>query len=333
MRGSSARSPTGSVELLEEPSGPTQVDVATAVWDLVWTGHVTNDGLAPLRAWLGTGTTAHKTRAPDTARARAAAPARSARGRARRWPADVGSSRGTALAAGGGRWSLLPPREADPTLRAHALAAQLLDRHGILTRAVAPAEGIGSQFADVYKVLSALEQGGQVRRGYFVERLGGSQFALPGAVDRLRVDAQVVERADDPDARTEPLVVVLAATDPANPYGASLPWPTADVGRRPPARPQGRCASSCSSTVRSCSTWNAAAARCSRSRPTAPSCSRRRTAWRSRCAAGTPGRLTIARVDGVDVLGGGALHGTVGQALVAAGFAPTPRGLRLPGQS
>ena len=272
-------------ELLEEP--PTQVDVATAVWDLVWAGHVTNDGLAPLRAWLGTGTTAHRTRAP-TPRGRALRPRLGLRAAVRVGGAsDGGSSRGTALAAGGGRWSLLPAREADPTLRAHALAAQLLDRHGILTRAVAPAEGIGSQFADVYKVLSALEQGGQVRRGYFVERLGGSQFALPGAVDRLRVDAQVVDRAADPDARTEPLVVVLAATDPANPYGASLPWPAATDGRRPPARPQGRCARRARRRCARALPGARRAARCSRSRPTAPSCSPRPTAWRSRCAPGT----------------------------------------------
>lgn len=317
-------------ELIEEP--PTQVDVATAVWDLVWTGHVTNDGLAPLRAWLGTGTTAHKTRSPAP-RGRALRPRLGLRAAVRvGGTSDVGSSRGTALAAGGGRWSLLPTREADPTLRAHALAAQLLDRHGILTRAVAPAEGIGAQFGDVYKVLSALEQGGQVRRGYFVERLGGSQFALPGAVDRLRVDAQVVDRAADPDDHPEPLVVVLAATDPANPYGASLPWPaaTTDGGHRP-GRKGGALVVLVDGalvlylerggrTVLSFSPDDAILLAAADGLAVTA---------RTRHA----GRLTISRVDGIDVLGGGALHGSVGRALVAAGFAPTPRGLRLPGQS
>nr|WP_051274850.1 ATP-dependent helicase [Cellulomonas sp. URHD0024] len=317
-------------ELLEE--SPTQVDVATAVWDLVWGGQVTNDGLAPLRAWLGTGTTAHKTRTP-TPRGRALRPRLGLRAAVRvGGSAQVGSSRGTALAAGGGRWSLLPAREADPTLRAHALAAQLLDRHGILTRAVAPAEGIGSQFADVYKVLSALEQGGQVRRGYFVERLGGSQFALPGAVDRLRIDAQVVDRATDPDERKDPSVVVLAATDPANPYGASLPWPVAstDGGHRP-----GRKGGALVVLVD-----GALVLYLERGGRTVLSFSLD-SAVLLAAADGLAvtmrtrhfGRLTIARLDGIDVLGGGALHGTVGQALVAAGFAPTPRGLRLPGQS
>lgn len=314
-------------ELVDEP--PTQVDVATAVWDLVWNGRVTNDGLAPLRAWLGTGTTAHKTRAA-TPRGRALRPRLGLRAAVR--PADAGSSRGTALAAGGGRWSLLPAREADPTLRAHALAAQLLDRHGILTRAVAPAEGVGARFADVYKVLSALEQGGQVRRGYFVERLGGSQFALPGAVDRLRVDAQVVERASDVDARTEPLVVVLAATDPANPYGASLPWPTAatDGGHRP-GRKGGALVVLVDGALvlylerggRTLLSFSAEASVLLAAADGLAVTARTRHA----------GRLTIARLDGIEVLGGGALHGDVGQALVAAGFAPTPRGLRLPGQS
>jgi len=109
----------------------------------------------------------------------------------------------------------------------------------VLTRAVAPAEGVSGRFGDVYRVLSALEQAGQVRRGYFVEHLGGSQFALPGAVDRLRADARLVERDADATQGDEPApgasgargapgapeVVALAATDPANPYGAALAWP------------------------------------------------------------------------------------------------------------
>src|SRR6478736_2268090 len=213
-------------QLRPDEASPSQAAVAEAVWDLVWSGHVTNDGLAPLRAWLGTGSTAHKTRAAAP-RGRPLRPRLGLRAAVQLAgdPGTRSSALGVFGAASGGRWSLLPAREPDPTLRAHALAAQLLDRHGILTRAVAPAEGIGARFGDVYKVLSALEQGGQVRRGYFVERLGGSQFALPGAVDRLRVDAQVVDQAADEQGAHDPQVVVLAATDPANPYGASLPWP------------------------------------------------------------------------------------------------------------
>ena len=117
---------------------------------------------------------------------------------------------------------------------ATARAMQLLERYGVLTREAALGEGAEGGFAGVYPVLKALEERGQVRRGYFVAGLGAAQFALPGAVDRLR------ERRDDTDGEE---VVVLAATDPAQPYGASLPWPTPVGGDRPgggrPARAAG----------------------------------------------------------------------------------------------
>lgn len=321
-------------QLRPDEASPSQAEVAEAVWDLVWTGHVTNDGLAPLRAWLGSGSTAHKTRAA----APRGRPLRPRLGlRAAVQLAGDPSTRSSALgmngAASGGRWSLLPAREPDPTLRAHALAAQLLDRHGILTRAVAPAEGIGARFADVYKVLSALEQGGQVRRGYFVERLGGSQFALPGAVDRLRVDAQVVDRAADDQATTDTQVVVLAATDPANPYGASLPWPAPGptendpaAGRHRPGRKGGALVVLVDGALvlylerggRTVLSFT----------PDAPVLTAAADGLASTVRTRRTGRLTIVRIDGVEVLSG-ALHGTLGQALVAAGFATTPRGLRL----
>lgn len=350
---------------------PSSGDVATALWDLVWAGLVTNDSLAPLRGWLGTGTTAHRTRAPAP-RGRALRPRLGLRAGLRAYATDGGATTGsgpggpagtgaTSAAAAGGRWSLLPPREADPTLRAHAAAAQLLDRHGVLTRAVAPSEGLGARFADVYRVLTALENGGQVRRGYFVERLGGSQFALPGAVDRLRVDAQVVDRAAeraadvaaDPlgvPARGDgegPLVVVLAATDPANPYGAALAWPSGDVDRDTPAagsdgtRPApgrhrpGRKAGALVVLVD-----GALVLYLERGGRTALSFSGDAAVLEA-AAHGLAdavrtrhtGRLTVTRLDGAEVLADGALHGPVGQALVTAGFAPTPRGLRLRGQS
>ena len=185
-------------------------------------------------------------------------------------------------------------------------------------------------------MLSALEQGGQVRRGYFVERLGGSQFALPGAVDRLRVDAQVVERSADEDGHPEPLVVVLAATDPANPYGASLPWPVA--GPDPtepadaPARSQGR-------RARRARRRRARALPGAR-RPHGPlvladdavllaAADGLAITARTRHA----GRLTIARVDGVDVLGAVPCTGRSGRRSWRPGSRATPRGLRLRGQS
>jgi len=114
-----------------------------------------------------------------------------------------------------------------PTELAHARAMQLLDRYGVVTREAVLAEGTPGGFAGVYGVLKAMEGSGKVRRGYFVAGLGAAQFAHPGAVDRLRG-----LRETDRERRT----MVLAATDPAQPYGAALPWPTSE-GR--PARAAG----------------------------------------------------------------------------------------------
>ncbi|MFB3818918.1 MAG: DEAD/DEAH box helicase [Candidatus Methylomirabilales bacterium] len=169
-----------------------------ALWDLVWAGEVTNDTLAPLRGFL-------RPAARDRRASR-----RLAAYRARR----------PAPASAAGRWSLLPrPPEGDPTPteRLAALAGQLLARHGVLTRDVVAFEGVPGGFAALYPVLAALEAQGRIRRGYFVAGLGGSQFADPGALERLRL------LRDPPE--DGPAGVVLAAADPANPYGAALPWP------------------------------------------------------------------------------------------------------------
>nr|WP_296068848.1 ATP-dependent helicase [uncultured Actinoplanes sp.] len=181
--------------------------LAAVVWDLVWAGHLTNDTFAPLRALLG-GSGAHRAKAVP------------ARTRYRR------PGRPTMPARGGppnmaGRWSRLPDRDLDPTRRAAALADLLLERHGVVTRGAVMAEGVTGGFAAVYPVLGALEERGAARRGYFVEGLGAAQFAVPGAVDRLRGLSEPAELAK----RTAAGAVVLAATDPANPYGAALPWP------------------------------------------------------------------------------------------------------------
>jgi ATP-dependent Lhr-like helicase len=148
---------------------------------------------------------------------------------------------------------LLEPRRT-PTEAAHAQAIQLLERYGVLTREAALAEGLEGGFAGVYPVLKALEERGMVRRGYFVAGLGAAQFALPGAVDRLRSFREPLPPAldDGPEPPPwgqmasagrggfdggggprgpDPGAVVLAATDPAQPYGASLPWPAAAGGR------------------------------------------------------------------------------------------------------
>jgi ATP-dependent Lhr-like helicase len=177
---------------------------------------VTNDAFAPLRAPRLTLARAQRDKAPR----RAGRFARSRRG--------LG-----AAAQVQGRWSLTAPLFAvgdpDPAARRRALAELLLERYGILTREQVLAEGIPGGFSAIYSELSQLETLGVARRGYFVEGLGGAQFALSGAVERLR--------AQPP--RDEP-PVVLAAVDPAQPYGAALPWPQkADHDGRRPARAAG----------------------------------------------------------------------------------------------
>jgi len=189
--------------------------VLAALWDLVWAGLVTNDSLAPLRAFVG-----------STGRRAASRQAgRGVRGRPR-----PGRLARLGPPAGAGRWSLtswLLEPSPSPTEAAHARALQLLERYGVLTREAALGEGAEGGFAGVYPVLKALEERGQIRRGYFVAGLGAAQFAVSGAVDRLRAEREGGE--DDPP-------IVLAATDPAQPFGAALPWPETE-GR--PARAAG----------------------------------------------------------------------------------------------
>jgi ATP-dependent Lhr-like helicase len=110
-----------------------------------------------------------------------------------------------------------------PTEAAHAQALQLVERHGVVTREAVLAEGVVGGFANVYGVLKVLEERGQVRRGYFVDGLGAAQFAVPGAVDRLRSERETPDPLIRPDDIPPP--IVLAATDPAQPYGAALAWP------------------------------------------------------------------------------------------------------------
>ena len=139
-----------------------------------------------------------------------------------------------------GRWALLPVRDDDPTRRAHARAEHLLERHGVVTRGAVMSERVAGGFAGVYKVLSAFEDTGRCRRGYFIEGLGAAQFGSAGAIDRLRTFSE-----PDSGSGAKPAVVALAATDPANVYGAALPWPDAGDVERSGHRP-GRKARRCS---------------------------------------------------------------------------------------
>jgi ATP-dependent Lhr-like helicase len=192
--------------LHEAAGGGYPAETVDAIWTLVWSGLVTNDTLHALRAY-------------------SAAPARRDRRSAR--TGMPFRSRRTTPAPAEGRWSLASARAGKPatvTERAAALAQQLLARYGVLTREAATAEGIPGGFSAVYDVLKALEEAGRVRRGYFVAGVAATQFALPAALDLLR------SLRDEPE---EPEVVALAATDPANPYGALLRWSSASDGRGP----------------------------------------------------------------------------------------------------
>ncbi|WP_307051878.1 Lhr family ATP-dependent helicase [Arthrobacter oryzae] len=215
-------------------------DVVTALWDLAWAGRITGDTFAPVRAMIAGGHTAHRqvARAP-----RARAPRMSRLGRAHgtgllgspgltggRYGSVTGAAPTPPLAAG--RWSALPPPELDPTIHARATAELLLDRYGVVTRGSVMAENILGGFGLMYKVLARLEEAGRCRRGYFIEHLGAAQFAVPATVDRLRSYTE-----DTQLAKPEPRALALAATDPANPYGAALAWPALNVeagsGHRP----------------------------------------------------------------------------------------------------
>ncbi|MFJ4832753.1 ATP-dependent helicase [Streptomyces sp. NPDC088747] len=166
----------------------TDPQLADAMWDLAWSGRLTNDTLSPMRSLLGSGRTAGSTahRAKRSApRGRYGSLTGAARPQSRTGPPTVA-----------GRWSLLPDREPDLTVRAHALARTLLDRHGVVTRGAVAAEGVEGGFSAVYRVLSAFEDSGQARRGYVVEGLGAAQFAMDGAVDRLRAAANARDRGE-----------------------------------------------------------------------------------------------------------------------------------------
>ena len=373
-----------------------------ALWSLLWSGRVTNDTIAPLRALLAGGPHRPQARAVRPPVDEVCRPARFARplrlaaraprrhelrpGRGRRGRGDharrsrAGRAAGSGPSTGVGRWTALPPAESDPTVRAVTNAELLLDRYGVLTRGSVVTEDVPGGFAAVYRVLAAAEEAGKVRRGYFVEGLGASQFASTGAVDRLRSMSRLpggdeagggrrVDAADGDEwlapspaasaasgrggqrgrERTGPPALVLAASDPANPYGAAHRVARARVDRRR-SRRAGRCEG--------------------RRRRGSPKASRRKGHQPGRKAGalvvlvdgelvlyverggktmlcwsddpehlqaaadalalavreGALGRLTVEKADGASVLGSD--HPLV-QALSQAGFHMTPRGLRL----
>ncbi|MFD1056737.1 ATP-dependent helicase [Terrabacter terrigena] len=383
-----------------------------ALWSLLWSGRVTNDTIAPLRALLAGGRTAHR-RATSGPRSTRYAGRRGSLGRfgSLRGPlAGTSSARveaaedaatskaiaagravGSGPSTGVGRWTALPPAETDPTVRAVTNAELLLDRYGVLTRGSVATEDVPGGFAAVYRVLAAAEEAGKVRRGYFVEGLGASQFASTGAVDRLRSMSRLpgadsgggsaggsrdagghrVDPAEgdewlspSPSApqrpgqgrgpargrsapeRNGPPALVLAASDPANPYGAAIAWPergvtdatedsadragTNDTGKasrrkgHQPGRKAGALVVLVDGDLVLYVERGGKTMLCWSDDPDRLQAAADALALAVR--EGALGRLTVEKADGASVLGSG--HPLV-QALSQAGFHMTPRGLRL----
>ncbi|MDX6389512.1 MAG: ATP-dependent helicase Lhr and Lhr-like helicase [Streptosporangiaceae bacterium] len=355
-----------AVTMLPEEERGTAGDgaVAAALWDLVWSGRISNDTLAPLRTVLSSGRPWVPGQAAGGIRSAGGSAVISGAGvtgglRVAGRPGRQGARRHgygrpampsrTGPPTVSGRWSLVLPGETDPTRRLHAVARMLLDRHGILTRGAVATERVPGGFSALYPVLRAMEDAGQCRRGYFVEGLGAAQFALPGAVDRMRAmaaDADVLAvpgapgpGAPDPwaigpgdpvpgapsEADAPRSVLVLAAADPANPYGSALPWPDRPdetPGGHRPGRKAGALAVLADGHLvlyverggRTLLSWTSVPA------VLGPSAAALADAVRG----GALGRLTVERADGA------AVHDSpLAQALESAGFRPTPRGLRL----
>jgi ATP-dependent Lhr-like helicase len=278
-------------QLGQAVGSPLDEPLSSALWDLVWAGRIGNDTLAPLRSLIG-GRGAHRQRRPGPRVLRSGPPHTA------------------------GRWALLPPLDTDPTRRAHAAAERLLDRHGVVTRGAVQSERTPGGFAAVYKVLAAFEETGRCRRGYFVDGLGAAQFGTAGSVDRLRTFTD--------GGADKPAAVTLAATDPANPYGAALPWPDVEGGHRP-----GRKAGALVVLVdglltlyverggKTLLTWS------DDGDVLTPAAEALATAVRR----GQLGRLTVEKADGAALLGSG--ETPLRAALAAAGFVATPKGLRI----
>ena len=378
---------------------PDDGDLVSALWDLVWAGLLTNDTLAPLRVLTSRRrrpSAAGRPR-PGGRRRRRAAARRAALGggtggalRARGAVPGVFNPRPAAPVGGygggcggrsrrpampsrtgpptvSGRWSLLPARVtggngadgAAATMRAHALALTLLERHGVLTKGAVAAERVPGGFAAVYPVLRAMEETGQCRRGYFVEGLGAAQFALPGAVDRMRALAGRPGRGRAPTAGPSPAAPRTAGRGPAPAVrGQRPPW---QLRLTPaPARPDGGARRGRpGAALRGGPAVAARGPR--RPRPRTGPAARRARSWccsrgelvlyverggktllswtddpavldavRGALATavrdGALGRMTVEKADG------GAVHDSpLAAALSAAGFRATPRGLRLRG--
>ncbi|MGU3500138.1 ATP-dependent helicase [Mycobacterium sp. C31M] len=290
--------------------GTSTEGLKSALWDLIWAGWVTGDTFAPVRAVLSGprrgGAPAHRQRQRPP--------------RLSRYSLAQGQQRADPTVAG--RWSALPTATPDSTVRAHFQAELLLNRYGVLTRGAA--DGVPGGFAMLYKVLTAFEDAGRCQRGYFVESLGGAQFAAAATVDRLR------SYLDGVDPRSPDLhAIALAATDPANPYGVALPWPDdPEMTHRP-----GRKAGALVVLVDGALVWfleRGGRTLLSFTDDPEPQHAAA-VALAGLVSARRVPALLVEKINGVSVLeaAGDQVRAGVAEALVSAGFAKTPRGLRL----
>lgn len=273
-----------------------------ALWELVWAGLVTGDTFAPVRARVTGG----------VHRSRPAPRSRTHRGQLRSQLRARVAARINASPTTAGRWSLIERTEAEHSARFTDQVFGWLDRYGVVTRGAVTAEGTEGGFGAAYRALATLEESGQCRRGYYIEGLGAAQFALPGAVDRLRAASAEPEH---------PEAIVLSACDPANPYGAALGWPDR-AGHRP-----GRKAGALVVLVAGELIFYV-----ERGGRTLLSFTDRRevlepaaVALASAVRRGQLGKLTVQRADGDHVFG----SEPVRKALQEAGFVMTPQGLRI----
>lgn len=259
------------VQILSEAAAPGQTvsfpdttELSSALWRLVWAGVLTNDSFGPVRATLAGARSAHPTPASAPRLSRVS---RRGAGRIAAARASMGRSPRGGYAGGGpspvapqdsGRFSRVDSllgEPLDPTVTALARADLLLDRYGVLTRGCLQSEDSPGGFSQLYRIYSEAEDRALVRRGYFIEGLGAAQFAAPATVDALRSAADRLGSRDEQPRRTATeevfgtfTVTLLAATDPANPYGAALAWPelpklaegSAPLRHRP-ARKAGAC--------------------------------------------------------------------------------------------
>nr|WP_244882522.1 ATP-dependent helicase [Gordonia desulfuricans] len=293
--------------------------IESALWDLVWSGHVSNDSFAPVRALL----------MPRRSGPSRATPAHRSRGRAPRLRPGRLSTR-TLLSSTpgaaptppivGGRWFAPLDRTTDPTDLAQVLCDQLLARYGLVTRGPVVSEAVTGGFARIYKALTVFEDSGQVRRGYYVDGLGGAQFAAPSTVDDLRRHA--LDDASLDGHRHQPTTVVLAATDPANPYGAALDWPQRPDGGHRPGRKPGALVVMVDGTP---------VAFVERGGKTVLTFTESDSMLRAAISGiadvvgrGGVARLAVDQIDGVE-----ALRSPLASVFVDCGFSTTPRGLRI----